>query len=112
LLLGPTLRRPESDWHEFRDESLQNARRNPATACNRRRLVGRVPNEPCILLKGAGSGGRGEGISPVNAVLRLLVRPVSHSEQSAHHPYRKGGLVRLHESEERFGVAVRLLRLG
>src|SRR5688500_12588030 len=29
-----------------------------------------------------------------------------HSEQPAHLPYRKGGLVRLHESEERFGVAV------
>lgn len=27
-------------------------------------------------------------------------------EQSAHDPYRKGGLVRLFESEERFGVAV------
>ena len=27
-------------------------------------------------------------------------------EQSAHHPHRVAGLVRLHESEQRFGVAV------
>src|SRR5439155_24842755 len=52
---------------------------------------------------------RERDIGPLPSRHRALVPSIEaargHFKQSAHNPYRVGGLVRLHESEERFGVA-------
>lgn len=39
------------------------------------------------------------------AMIPSIEAALGNLEQSAHNPYRVGGLIRLHESEERFGVA-------
>src|SRR5207302_11012139 len=52
---------------------------------------------------------RERDIGPLPSRHRALLPSIEaargHFKQSAHNPYRVGGLVRLHESEERFGVA-------
>src|SRR5207244_2401561 len=65
----------------------------------------RLPGAPADL----GAPRRDPDIDPPPSGHRALLPSIEaargHFKQPAHDPYRVGGLVRLHESEERFGVA-------